>query len=65
MANTGGKIAVLVVDGKYSALRELGFPFPAIAAMQEQACWDVKLSSSGSYVCELFLASFKSESAEQ
>ena len=53
MANTGGKIAVLVVDGKYSALRELGFPFPAIAVMQEagvqleQACWDVKLSSSG------------------
>ena len=50
MANTGGKIAVLVVDGKYSAL---GFPFPAIAAMQEagvqleQACWDVKLSPSG------------------
>ena len=48
-----GKIAVLVVDGNYSALRALGFPLPALAAMQEagvqlgQACWDVKQSTSG------------------
>ena len=39
-----GKIAVLVVDGNYSVLRALGFPLPALAAMQEagvqlgQAC---------------------------
>ena len=64
MASTGGKIAVLVVDGNYFALRELGFPFPAFAAMQEagvlleQACWDVKLSPSG--MSQLLLASFKS-----
>ena len=53
MADTLGKIAVLVADGNYSALRELGFPLPALAAMQEagvqlgQACWDVKQSTSG------------------
>ena len=53
MADTLGKIAVLVVDGNYSALRELGFPLPALAAMQEagvqlgQAYWDVKRSTSG------------------
>ena len=34
MADALGKIAVLVVDGNYSALRELGFPLPALAAMQ-------------------------------
>ena len=48
-----GKIAVLVVDGNYFALCALGFPLPALAAMQEagvqlgQACWDVKQSTSG------------------
>ena len=53
MADTCGRIAVLVVDGNYSALRALGFPLPALAAMQEagvqldQACWDVKQSTSG------------------
>ena len=53
MADTRGKIAVLAVDGNYSTLRELGFPLPALAAMQEagvqlgQACWDVKQSTSG------------------
>ena len=53
MADTRGKIAVLVVDWNYSALRALGFPLPALAAMQEagvqlgQACWDVKQSTSG------------------
>ena len=53
MADTCGKIAVLVVDGNYSAHRALGFPLPALAAMQEagvqlgQACWDMKQSTSG------------------
>ena len=51
--NTRSKIAVFVVDGNYSALRELGFPLPALAAMQGagvqlgHACWDVKQSNSG------------------
>ena len=27
MDYTGGKVTVLVVDGNYSAFRELGFPF--------------------------------------
>ena len=48
MADTRGRIAVLVVDGNYSAIHALGFPLPAFAAMQEagvelgQACWGVK-----------------------
>ena len=52
-AMTRGKTVVLVVDGNNSALRALGFPLPALAAMQEagvqlgQACWDVKQSTSG------------------
>ena len=41
-------ITVLVVDGKYSVLYALGFPLPALAAMQEakvrlgQTRWDVE-----------------------
>ena len=50
MLATGGKISVLVVDGNYSALHELGFPLAAmqVAGVQlGQACWDLKQSTSG------------------
>ena len=53
MAETDSTITVLVVEGDYSALHKLGFPLPALAAMQaasvqlRQVCWDVKQSSTG------------------
>ena len=61
MADTCGKIAVLVVDGNYCALCVIGFPLPALAAMQEarvqlgQDCWDVKQSTSGMSVSFFWL----------
>ena len=51
----GGKISVLVVDGNYSALHELGFPLPALAAIQ--AVGTGLLGHKAVYfrdVCELF-----------
>ena len=53
MAATANSIKVLVVDGSYSGLHELGFPLPALATMQAvgvqlgQACWDIGRSESG------------------
>ena len=46
-------IFVVVVDGNYSMLKELGFSLPALAYMQgtkvhlRRACWDIKKSFSG------------------
>ena len=47
------KISVLVVDGNYQALRELGSPVRALQEVRvqlEQACWDVKQSTLGIFV---------------
>ena len=54
MAVSSG-ISVVVVDGNYSALKKLEFPFPALASMQEggfhlkEACWDIKKSLIGCF----------------
>lgn len=47
------KISVLVVDGVLGALHRLGFPFPALASMQEagvfltEASWNIRKSTAG------------------
>ena len=62
MAGTDSTRTVLVVEGNYPALRKLGFPLPALAAMQEvgvqlrqACCMDVKQSSTEIILCELVL----------
>ena len=69
MADTSCKIAVLVVNGNYSALRALGFPLLALAAMQEGcSTWSGLLGCEAVNfrdICELFLAEITSDSAEQ
>ena len=67
MAPTQHNISVLVVDGTYHAFSQLGFPIPALAAIQEAglqirgACWDVKRSHFGLSV-SFFWPSSKSDS---
>ena len=54
-------VSVLVIEGESSSLKELGFPFPALAAMQDtgvllrDASWDIRKSSTG-LCCEFLLA---------
>ena len=48
MVEQKSSISVVVVEGEFSALHRLGFPFPALATMQHaglqlrDASWDIR-----------------------
>ena len=60
MAMQKSSISVVVVKGEFLALYRLGFPFPALATMQDvglqlcDASWDVRKSATGLSVSKFF-----------
>ena len=56
MAMQKSSISVVVVKGEFLALYRLGFPFPALATMQD-AC-DIAKEVHHRPISELFLANF-------